>query len=379
MNKRIVIKNAFIQNPQSEISKADISVINGKIEQVSENIQTSANDEIIEAEGLTATPGFIDQHIHGGYGVDFNYASAEDIKELVKQLPKHGITSLVATVMTDNEESLKKQINIISEVIKNQQKNSAQIIGIHLEGPFLNTECKGIHPDKNILAPTIENYLKFDNENVKIVTYAPELDKNYEFLNFLKEKNVILSAGHSKATSEELETVINKGIKQITHVFNAMPPLHHRTPGILGESLINDDISVEVIADNDHLHPKIIDLIIKTKPSDKIIFISDSLPLNRSPQDNVIFGGQKIFRREGKAVNENGTFAGSLSFLDDNLRKNINKIKLADFLTYASLNPAKNLCLNTKGVVAKAFDADIILWDSALNIKKVFINGVTAY
>ncbi len=195
----------------------------------------------------------------------------------------------------------------------------------------------------------------------------------------MAEKNIISSAGHSKATHDELRAASEKGLKQVTHLFNAMSPLHHRNPGILGEALTNDSIYTEVIADNEHLHPIIIDLILRAKPKSRIIFISDSLPLNQSQQDNLIFGGQKIFRKNNKAVNENGTFAGSLSFLDENLRKNIEKISLSDFLMFSSLNPAKNLGLNTKGLIEKSFDADLVLWDENLRVKHVLISGLQAF
>lgn len=324
----------------------------------------------IDAKGLAITPGLIDQHIHGGYGVDFNKATVEDIAELAKNLLKHGITSVVATIMTDSEENIRKQINEISLYIENQPKNAAQIQGIHLEGPFLNPDFKGIHPDSQILLPTVSNYLKFDNKNMKIVSYAPEFDNNFEFAGYLSGKNIVLSAGHCNSAA---------GAKQVTHLFNAMPPLHHRNPGIIGEALTNDNISVEVIADNEHLHPTIINLILKAKPKSKIIFISDSLPLNRSLDDHIIFGGQEIFRRDEKAVNENGTFAGSLSFLDDNLRKNTDKISFSDFLIFASQNPAKNLGLSTKGFIDRGFDADLVFWDENLQVKQVFISGLLSY
>lgn len=377
MKKITVIKNGFIQNPDKEKVKKDILVRDGKIAEISNKLPD--NEDSIDAEGLTITPGLIDQHIHGGYGVDFNNAKSEDIVSFCEKITSHGVTSFVATVMTDSEDHIKQQIKEISDAIKKQPENSAKILGIHLEGPFLNPDFKGIHPDSFILEPNIENFKKFENENIKIVSFAPELDKKFEFTKYLTEKTIISSAGHSKATHEELRAASKKGLKQVTHLFNAMSPLHHRNPGILGEALTNDSIYTEVIADNEHLHPIIIDLILRAKPKSRIIFISDSLPLNQSKQDNLIFGGQKIFRKNNKAVNENGTFAGSLSFLDENLRKNIEKINLSDFLMFSSFNPATNLGLNTKGLIKKSFDADLVLWDENLQVKHVLIGGLQAF
>lgn len=387
MNTLTIIKNGFIQNPGCPQVKADIAIFENKIIELSENQEFEIaknydSVEYIDAEGLIIAPGLIDQHIHGGYGVDFNNATAEEMISLAKMLPGHGITSILATIMTDSQENIQHQINEISLAIENLALNhekATSILGIHLEGPFLNPEYKGIHSDNYILKPTVENFKKFENKNIKIVSYAPELDDNWEFTRYLTQKNIIPSAGHSKATHEETNTALQLGLRQTTHLFNAMPPLHHRNPGILGESLTNDEIYVEVIADNEHLHPIIIDLILKSKPKSKIIFISDSLPLNHSSEDYLIFGGQKIYRKNNRAVNENGTFAGSLSFLDDNLRKNINKINLSEYLQFASLNPARNLGLKTKGFIDKGFDADLVLWDKNLKIKKTIVSGKIVY
>ncbi|HBG49258.1 MAG TPA: N-acetylglucosamine-6-phosphate deacetylase [Cyanobacteria bacterium UBA9971] len=384
MEKLTIIKNGCVQNPDCPKIKANIAIHKNKIIDISASCEFEFAEnydviEYIDAKELTITPGLIDQHIHGGYGIDFNTAKSEDIVYLTKELPKHGVTSLVATLMTDSEENIKRQIKEISMAMENQLADSAKIIGIHIEGPFLNPDFKGIHPDNHILEPNINNFKKFENENIKIVSYAPELDKNLEFTKYLAQKNIIPSAGHSKATHEELKTAVNAGLKQVTHLFNAMPQLHHRNPGILGEALTNDKIYTEIIADNEHLHPIILDLILRTKPKSKIIFISDSLPLNQSTEDSIIFGGQKIYRIKDQAVNENGTFAGSLSFLDENLRKNIDKINFSDFLMFASLNPAKNLKLATKGFIDKDFDADLVLWDENFQVKHTIIGGLIAY
>ena len=384
MKKLTIIKNGFIQNPDCPKIIGNIAVYKSKIIDISSSYDFEiAKDfdevEFIDANELTITPGLIDQHIHGGYGIDFNNAKAEEILYLTKKLPKYGVTSLVATIMTDSEENIKRQIKEISKAIETQPENSAKIIGIHLEGPFLNPDFKGIHPDNYILEPNIKNFEKFESDYIKIVSFAPELDKNLEFTKYLLKKDIIPSAGHSRATHEELKTAAGIGLKQVTHLFNAMPQLHHRNPGIIGETLVNDEIYAEVIADNEHLHPIILDLILRTKTKSKIIFISDSLPLNKNTEDHIIFGGQKIYRKNAKAVNENGTFAGSLAFLDDNFRKNKEKISLSDFLMFSSLNPANNLGLTTKGFIDKGFDADLVLWDENFQIKQTIISGNIAY
>lgn len=374
MNDLTIIKNCYIQNPGCKKNGADIAIQNGKIVEVFEDLSGVKTDsaKIIDAKGMTVSPGFIDIHIHGGYGTNFNTATSEKILELTEKLPRHGITSIIATVMTDKPENIKRQIREISVAVENYREGSAKILGIHLEGPFLNPKFKGIQPEEYILKPTVENFKQLENENIKIVTYAPELDNNYEFTRYLAERNIIPSAGHSSATCEELSNARNAGLKAVTHLFNAMPPLHHRRPGLIGKALTDDEIYTEVIADKEHLSPVILDLTLRAKPKDKIIFISDSLPLNRNSENFCSFGGQKIYRQHERAVNQNGTFAGSLAFLDDNLRKNIDKISFSEFLMFASLNPAKLLNLNNKGVIGKGYDADLVFWNDDFEVVQIF-------
>lgn len=394
MHHRATINNVTIQNPDSKPFIGCVEILYGKIISICEDEITCQKSSplskyIIDATGLTLTPGLIDQHIHGGYGINFNTASADEMLHFSKKILRHGTTSFLATIMTDSKEQIKKQLAEVAKAIKiqheNPQKGFARIEGVHLEGPFINSDCKGIHQPENMIIPTAENLLELVEEAglryIKIISYAPEFDRDNEFSKFISSKGIIASAGHTNASCEEIQASQKSGLSQITHLFNAMPPIHHRNPGIVTESLLNNDLYVEIIADNEHLHPMIIDLALRTKPKDKIIFISDSLPLNRSrnksePNRSEIFAQQEIFNTGGKALNKDGTLAGSLSFLDDNLRKNSPHISFADFLLYASLNPSRNLGLDAKGLIKEGYDADFVLWDSNLEAKKVFVNGI---
>lgn len=383
-NSSILLKNGTIFNAFEKPVKKDILITNGAIVEIANNIaKNNAQTQIIDAEELIITAGLIDQHIHGGFGVNFNNCSTEEVLFVLEEYVKYGITSVVPTIMTDLKEKIKKQIQVIKEAKSNDSKNKANLIGVHLEGPFLNPLNKGIHPENSIQLPTIDNFKYFEDEIIKIVTYAPELDKNLEFTEYLTKKNIISSAGHSKA-DENLISHANKiGLKQLTHLFNAMSPLHHRTPGIIGEGLVNDNLYVEIIADGLHLHPIILEIIFRTKPHNKIIFISDSLPLTFAKTDKITFGGQEIYNKENNAVNKDGTFAGSLIFLDSALR-NLSKGNIDKFLSllpFATLNPAMNLGLAKKGFIKVGNDADIVLWDKNQNFKitKTIIQGVIVY
>ncbi len=356
MSTFTLITNAYIQNPGEEKYRGDILIEGNKIIEVGRVPRTDGKQ--IDACCCVLTPGLIDQHIHGGYGCDFNTADVDTITEFLMQLPKHGITTVCPTVMTAPLENIKKQVQKIKQAKNNLPAGAAKIVGINLEGPFINPDYKGAHSKDYIFPLTIENYRKIEDEEIKIITIAPELDKNKELTGYLQDKNIIISAGHSCA--ENLY-----GLKHVTHLFNAMPPLRHRTPGLIGSSLVDDDVFVEVIADHNHLHPDIIKLIIRTKPSDKVIFVSDCL----SFEDKV--------KKDDAAVSGQGNLIGSLILLDSVIRKNLNIAELKDLLIYCSLNPAKNLGLKSLGRIDAGMDADLVLWDEgSMEVRMTFVDGI---
>lgn len=381
----LVIVNGTILNPGLNPKKENILIYKDKIIATSTNIPDDLPQKtnaifIIDAQNSVITPGFIDQHIHGGYGCDFNNSSIEEMINLSQNLPQNGITSILPTVMTASENIINEQIRKIKIAKEKLPKNSTKFLGIHLEGPYLSSKYKGIQPESDILIPNINNFKRIEDQEIKIVSYAPELDNNFELTRYLSNKNIIPSAAHSAATSEEIKEAAKNGLRQITHLFNAMSPLHHRNPGIIGEALTNDDLYVEIISDGLHLDPIIIDIIIRTKPDSKIIFISDSLPLNNAKTESIIFGGQEIFRKNNKAVNQDGTLAGSLIFLDSCV-KNITNWNLSSFsnaLKFSSLNIAQNLGKDDLGYIDKDKIADLIIWDNN-QISITLINGQIAY
>jgi len=222
MIEKILIKNGIIQNPSEPEQKADILIQDGKVVDIcSAGIPARKNIKIIDAEGCFVTPGLIDQHLHGGYGCNFNTAEVDDILNFLFNLPKHGVTSICPTIMTDSPEKIKKQIGKIKEAKTKAPAGAAKIIGINLEGPFLNPQFRGAHPENLCLKPTIENYKQFEDDLVKIITLAPELDEDFKLTKYLVDKGVIVSAGHSNASREVFLQAVNAGVSQITHIFNA--------------------------------------------------------------------------------------------------------------------------------------------------------------
>ena len=281
----------------------------------------------------TVTTGLVEQHIHGAFGIDFMNCSVDDLLFVAKELVQYGVCAFFPTIMTDDFDVIKKRINVIKEAQRRFDNRMAQIAGIHLEGPFINPQKAGIH-DKKFIAPlTIENYSKIDDEIIKIVTYAPELDTDGSFTEFLKSKAVKLSAGHSVATDLS-------NVQQVTHLYNAMGAFTHRGPSTIVSALTNDDIYIELIADSMHVDDDVINMTLKQKPIEKLLLISDALPLAHCHKFEMNFAGQKIYNNNGFLTNANGTFAGSSMLLADIIKNLVYKKLLTkeDAIKAASSN-----------------------------------------
>lgn len=248
------------------------------------------------------TPLIIEQHFHGAYGVDFNKANVDEIVELSHKLRAIGIGGFFPTLVTDSLENTKRQI----EVIKLASQKCNRILGIHLEGIFINPEKKGIHNPTHFLPLTVENYQKLEDDFIKIVTLAPELDAG--LIEYLKEKRIKVQAGHCCGWGN---------VDGVTHTFNAMSGITHRGTSTALSALINDNVYAEIIADGLHVSDDALKLFFKAKPVNKAILISDSLPITYSDMKETVFADSKIYYDGEKATSVDGTIAGSTKLLPE--------------------------------------------------------------
>ncbi len=292
----------------------------------------------------------IEQHFHGCFGIDFNKASVDDVLYLSKEILKYGIGGIFPTIVTDNVENTKRAISIIKEASKRQTSDMAKILGIHLEGIFLNAEKKGIHNPEHFLKLTPENYKLIEDDFIKVITLAPELDEG--LLDYLSDKNIKIQAGHciggnlSKCTGA-------------THLFNAMSGITHRGSSTTLSALINDNIYTEIIADGIHVSDDALKLVFKTKPQDKILLISDSLPITKSNLKEMIFADEKVYYDGIKATSKEGTIAGSTTLIPD-IIKRLAKVNL--FNPEYINNPYKYHNIDIEGFIE---------WDDDWNIKRI--------
>ena len=294
----------------------------------------------------------IEQHFHGCFGIDFNTASVDDILYLSKEILKYGIGGIFPTLVTDSVENIKRAISVIKEASKRQTPDMAHILGIHLEGIFLNPEKKGIHNPKHFMKLTPENYKPIEDDFIKIITLAPEFDEG--LLDYLSDKNVKIQAGH--CTGGDLT-----GCTGVTHLFNAMSGITHRGKSTVLSALVNDDIYTEIIADGVHVSDEALKLTFKTKPEDKVILISDSLPITKSNLKEMIFAGEKIYYDGIKATSKEGTLAGSTTLLPD-IIKRLAKLNL--FNPEYINNPYKYHNIELEGSIE---------WDDEWNIRDIYL------
>lgn len=257
---------------------------------------------------VLVTKPIIEQHFHGAYGIDFNKASAGEVLDLAMDIKKEGVGGIFPTLVTDSVENINRQIKVIKEAHQ-RQKSGAKILGIHLEGIFLNPQKKGIHNCKYFLEPVIDNFKLVEDDFIKIVTIAPELCTD-NMIEYLSSKGIKVQAGH--CVGGEL-----KGIDGVTHIFNAMSGINHREQSTTLSALTDDNIYTEVIADGIHINDNALKLVLKAKPADKIILISDSLPCTHSNLREFIFADEKIYYDGEKATSEQGTLAGSTKLLPE--------------------------------------------------------------
>ena len=248
------------------------------------------------------TPLLIEQHFHGAFGVDFNKCNANDVLFLADKIAEIGIGGFFPTLVTDSVENIKKQIKVIKEA----SKNCSRILGIHLEGIFINPEKKGIHNPEHFMELTKENYQLLEDDFIKIVTVAPELDKG--LINYLKSKNIKIQAGHCTGWGN---------VDGATHTFNAMSPVTHRGVSTALSALVDDNVYTEIIADGIHVSDEALKLLFKSKPEDRVILVSDALPITYSELKETVFADSKIYYDGVSATSSDGTIAGSTKLLPE--------------------------------------------------------------
>ncbi|EIX5269722.1 N-acetylglucosamine-6-phosphate deacetylase [Listeria monocytogenes] len=336
-----------------------------------------SEEAIFDGNGGLLIPGMIDVHIHGAKNYDMMDGSTESIQAVSMACAETGCTSFLVTSVSSSLEDLIQMIRQTKKVIGKEK--GVKIAGIHLEGPYLNIEKKGMQNPAHLRHPDLKEMKKiFDEADglIKMVTIAPELPGGIELIDFLKKRGVVVAIAHSNATYEEAQDAFEKGASHITHCFNAMPAIHHRAPGLVAAALENDSISVQAIVDGVHLHPGIVRLIHKIKGPDKMVLTTDALQAMGVGDGEYIFGGHQVTVTEGVARLQDGTLASSTVTMNKSLRlSNEFGINLQDTIQMATSTPADILGMKNLGRIEKGYSADLVLLDKKFEVLSTWING----
>lgn len=375
------IKNGRIITPTTVLEGHDLLIENEQIIDIVDEQKTLEVDATINAEGQFISPGLIDIHTHGNSGYDFMDHSQEAVKQIATFLLSHGVTSFLATTLTQSKKDILTAIESIDDFCKQRFEGSSECLGIYLEGPYLAAEKSGAQPIEYIRNPNreeLDEFIEAAHHRIKIVALAPELKNTHQMLQHLKRKNIASFAAHTNATYDETCRAITHGLIGGTHLFNGMRNFTHREPGVIGALLDHPDTFVELIADGVHVHPAALKMAIKTKGIDKVILISDAMRASGLKDGTYTLGNQKVIVKNQVARIESGSLAGSLLRLIDGVKyvyETLN-IPLYEAIAMATINPAKAIKVDkTKGSIAIGKDADFIVFDNALNIKTTIKMG----
>ena len=359
--------------------KKTIYIQDGTINLLEADCQTSGT--VFDAAGRRIVPGFIDIHTHGAVGVDINGASAEDLEKIGKFFAKNGTTSWLASILTDTEEQTSRAISQCIEYQASAGKG-AQLLGIHLEGPFLASEFKGAMPEhllKKGSEDLAASYQRLANGNIRYITVSPEVEGVLELIPRLRELGIVVAMGHSGADYDTAMAAIQAGTAACTHTFNAMATLHQHRPAIIGAAL-ESDVYCEMICDGLHLHPAIVRLLWKTKGPQRLVAITDSIMAAGLPDGNYHLGVNQVVVEKGDAkLASDGTRAGSTLTQDRALRNllSFTGLSLEEILPVLTENPAKLIGVyDRKGSIEDGKDADLVVLDEQNQVADVFLQGI---
>jgi len=362
------------------IEKGKIIAITDK----KEDLAFLKNVEIIEAQNKFIVPGYIDIHVHGGGGSDVMDGEYEAIKQVANTHSRFGTTAFLPTTMAMTKDKIIKSLKSIHEA-RLKGTETAEILGIHLEGPYINPEKKGAQKEEDIKKVSVEEFLEFSQASgnlIRLVTIAPEMPGAIDFIRWLHQQGIIVSVGHSNATYKQVQEGIQAGLSHVTHTFNAMRELHHREPGVVGAALTSPELTVEVIADGIHIHPIVLKILTQMKENEKLVLITDAMRATGFKEGTYDLGGQEVMVSQGQARLKNGTLAGSVLTMDTAVKNLVNKvgISLLNAVQMASYNPAKCLGIDDrKGSVELYKDADIVILNKNLETELTMVAGKVVY
>jgi len=376
---RLLLTDCFLYTPE-EYGPGEVLVVNGRIAEVARRVETRQGAEVVGLEGAILAPGLIDLHVHGGNGVDTMDGEAGAIAGLSAFVAAHGVTGFLPTTVTAPLPEIERALKAVRRAVDGELPG-AQVLGVHLEGPFFNRRRAGAQPLNWCVDPArdaLQRLLATGEGLIRMMSLAPELPGALAAIETLTQHGIVASVGHTDATYAQAQAAFAAGARHVTHLFNAMSPLHHREPGVVGAALTTDGVMVQLIADGLHLHPATLAVVVRCKGVDEVLLITDAIAGAGLPDGEYTMGRQRVIVRNGEARTPAGNLAGSTLTLERAVANMVRLVgvPLSSSLQMASLNPARVLGLaQRKGRLAPGYDADLVCLDADFNVRLTVVGG----
>jgi len=372
---KLVLRDGTVVLPNRTIERGTILIEDGYISSIGD--RDVAGAESIDLGGMTILPGFIDVHIHGAIGVDVMDATPQALQDVSKYLTTQGVTGWLPTFVPASDENYASAVEAIAESMNG---SGARILGVHYEGPFVNSlQCGALHKEhfKTYSGPEDLERLRLPEDAIRMITLAPEIGGGVELVRELKRQGWVISIGHTRADLKILDEACDAGARHMTHFMNAMPPLHHRAPGPIAWGLAREDVTFDVIADGIHLDPFMLRLLLKMKGVAGITLISDAIAAAGKGDGDYQIWGETITVSNGRTANASGSIAGSvISMLDAVRLMHSLGISYVELAQMASSNPARLLGIyDVCGSIEVGKRADLVALDQNGNVKLTIVGG----
>ena len=338
--------------------------------------------EIIDARGGLIAPGLIDVHMHGCAGVELMDGTSEALETMARFVAREGTVAFLPSTVTAQEDKTRAACAAVAAYT--DIEDGAELLGIHLEGPYINEKFKGAQYAPAIRGASIDELEELYGLlgcKLKLVTLAPEVPGSLEAVAWVKERGITVSIGHSDATYEEALAGFVRGITHVTHTFNAMRGLHHREPGVVGAVLATPGLYAELIADLIHVHPGAIKVLLRSVGVEHLVLVTDSVQATGLPDGEYVLGDNKIFVRDGAARLAEGNLAGSTLTMRQAVQNMVEQLGVhpVDAFRMASLNPARTIGLEHRGWIKEGSRADFVLLTADYEVQKTIVSGRVVY
>ena len=371
--------------PTTVLERISLKVRDGLIVDVVEGYVESSN--VLNYRDYTVVPGMLDTHIHGLRGFDVNDGKPESILSMAKHLVEYGVTGFQPSSVTAPHEELLKICRAVREAYEAWRSGGepagARILGLHLEGPYINPDKRGAQNPDYIRRPSrkeVEEYISASNNLLRMMTIAPEVEGGLSIIPYLVERGIVVSVGHSNADYDTAIKAIARGATRATHLFNAMRRVHHRDPGLVVALMESPRVYVELIVDFVHLHPAMIRFTVSHVGKERVVLVSDAISAAGLEDGVYSLGGLEVRVENGVARLRDGTLAGSTLTMDKALRNMVSLgYDLRDVTWMTSLNPAQSLRLARLGDLRPGYYADLVVLDDELNVRATVVEGVEVY